>query len=75
MTDIVEALRKNSNCVSDVGCCEDIMLQAAHEIEHLREAMRYIWSHGDEDGKVPYSWGQQYAERFIKLAKQEWDRK
>ena len=48
---------------------------AKEEIKNLREILRYIWSHGDENGKVPYSWGQKYAERFIKLAKQEWERK
>ena len=45
------------------------------EIKQMREILRYIWAHGDENGKVPYSWGQEYAERFIKLAKLEWDRK
>ena len=48
--------------------------EAKEEIKNLREILRYIWSHGDENGKVPYSWGQVYAERFIKLAKQGWDR-
>jgi hypothetical protein len=48
--------------------------EAKEEIKNLREIMRYIWAHGDENGKVPYAWGQEYAERFIKLAKLEWDR-
>lgn len=50
------------------------LAEAKEEIKNLREILRYIWSHGDENGKVPYSWGQVYAERFIKLAKQGWDR-
>jgi hypothetical protein len=45
------------------------------ENKRLLELLRYIWAHGDENGKVPYSWGQEYAERFIRLAKEEWDRK
>ena len=53
----------------------DELAEAKEEIKNLREIMRYIWSHGDENGKVPYSWGQEYAERFIRLAKEEWDRK
>ena len=51
------------------------LAEAKEEIKNLREILRYIWSHGDENGKVPYSWGQEYAERFIRLAKQEWERK
>lgn len=53
----------------------DELTEAKEDIKRLREVLRYIWAHGDENGKVPYSWGQEYAERFIKLAKQEWERK
>lgn len=49
--------------------------EAKEEIKRLREVLRYIKAHSDENGKVPYSWGQEYAERFIKLAKQEWEKK
>ena len=78
MTDIVKRLRAESRVIFDDDDFDAIDAQreeAAREIEHLREIMRYIWSHGDEHGKVPHSWGQEYAERFIKLAKQEWDKK
>jgi hypothetical protein len=77
MTDIVKRLRAESRIIFDDDDFDAIDAQreeAAREIEHLREIMRYIWSHGDEHGKVPHSWGQVYAERFIKLAKQEWDK-
>jgi hypothetical protein len=78
MTDIVKRLRAESRVIFDDDDFDAIDAQreeAAREIEHLREILRYIWSHGDEHGKVPHSWGQEYAERFIKLAKQEWDKK
>ena len=77
MTDIVKRLRAESRVIFDDDDFDAIDAQreeAAREIEHLREILRYIWAHGDEHGKVPHSWGQEYAERFIKLAKQEWDR-
>ena len=78
MTDIVKRLRAESRVIFDDDDFDAIDAQreeAAREIEHLREILRYIWAHGDEHGKVPHSWGQEYAERFIKLAKQEWDKK
>jgi hypothetical protein len=51
------------------------LAEAKEEIKNLRQILRYIWLHGDENGKVPYLRGEEYAERFIKLAKQEWERK
>ena len=81
MTDIVKRLRAEAptiftegHNIDDFDAIDAQREEAAREIENLREIMRYIWSHGDENGKVPYSWGQEYAERFIKLAKLEWDR-
>ena len=39
MTDIVERLRTNPPCASDIGCCDDVMAEAADEIERLRGAL------------------------------------
>jgi hypothetical protein len=71
-----------SKAADEIARLEEQVLALQHiadrdeeEIKHLREIFRYIQAHGDENGKVPYSWGQEYAERFIKLAKQEWERK
>jgi hypothetical protein len=38
MTDIVERLRTNAPCASDIGCCDDVMAEAADEIERLLTA-------------------------------------
>ena len=35
--DIVERLRESGICASDIGCCDEILNQAADEIERLRE--------------------------------------
>ena len=82
MTDILERLLGEvphrvieSHWTVDFDALDTERKDAADEIKRLREILRYIWSHGDENGKVPYSWGQEYAERFIKLAKQEWEKK
>lgn len=40
--DIVERLQKDISCVSDIGCCDVIMEEAADEIERLREALQSI---------------------------------
>lgn len=72
----IASMMRMDEYTPDVLGVEALVLDnAADEIERLRELIRYIWAHGDEHGKVPYSWGQEYAERFIKLAKQEWERK
>ena len=42
MTDIVERLRTNAPCASDIGCCDDVMAEAADEIERLREEVKYL---------------------------------
>ena len=38
MTGIVERLRTNAPCASDIGCCDDVMAEAANEIERLLTA-------------------------------------
>ena len=40
--DIVERLRLDRPCISDVDCCGDICIEAADEIERLRGALRTI---------------------------------
>jgi len=48
--DIVERLRKELPCISDIGCCYDIGNEAADEIERLREAMvEIVYLIGDRD--------------------------
>lgn len=37
--DIVERLRESGICASDIGCCDEILNQAADEIERLREEL------------------------------------
>ena len=43
MTDIVERLREPGQCISDVGCNDGLMREAADEIERLREEIRTIY--------------------------------
>lgn len=48
--DIVERLRLDRPCISDVDCCGDICIEAADEIERLREAMvEVVYLIGDSD--------------------------
>jgi len=48
--DIVERLRLDRPCISDVDCCGDICIEAADEIERLREAMvEIVYLIGDRD--------------------------
>lgn len=37
--DIVERLRLDRPCISDVDCCGDICIEAADEIERLRDVL------------------------------------
>ena len=45
--DIVERLRLDRPCISDVDCCGDICIEAADEIERLREALFTILCNTD----------------------------
>ena len=42
MTDIVERLRTEVPCISDIGCAYELCNEAAAEIERLRVALEEI---------------------------------
>ena len=46
--DIVERLRESGICASDIGCCDEILNQAADEIERLRGKINKLESELDK---------------------------
>jgi hypothetical protein len=50
--DIVKRLRLDRPCISDVDCCGDICIEAADEIERLRNVVALLIEYEEHDENI-----------------------